>query len=105
VEDLHQSFLTTLNKIIEEHSEIAEEIDIAQIIADVTPDAVRLIKNTLVKSAKKMLKERRKLARGFEKRNLKRWAKKAKGVKSTVDVRAEGAGLELPYFVHDIKER
>nr|WP_320048705.1 DUF5677 domain-containing protein [uncultured Desulfuromonas sp.] len=75
MEDLHQSFLTTLNKMIEENPEIAEEIDIAQIIADVTPEAVRLIKNTLVKSAKKMLKERRKLARGFEKRNLKRWAK------------------------------
>lgn len=42
--------------------------------------------------------------------NRMEWAscfsKKAKGVKSTVDVRAVGgAGHELPYFVHDIKER
>lgn len=53
----------------------AEEIDIEQLIADVTPEAVDLIKGTLQKSAKKMLKERRALARGFEKRNIKRWSK------------------------------
>jgi hypothetical protein len=75
MEDLHQDFLKTLNEMIEKNPEKAEEIDIEQIIADVTPEAVRLIKNTLIKSAKKMLKERRKIARGFEKRNVKRWAK------------------------------
>lgn len=75
MDNLHQELLNALNKTIENNPEKAEDIDIEQIIADITPEAVRLIKYTLVKSAKKMLKERRKLANGFEKRNVKRWAK------------------------------
>jgi hypothetical protein len=75
VEDLQRAFLKTLNDMIEDNPEQAEEIDIGQLIADVTPEAVDLIKGSLQKTAKKMLKEHRALARGFEKRNIKRWSK------------------------------
>ncbi len=75
MEDLQQIFLKTLNDMIEANPTQAEEIDIDKLIADVTPEVVGLIKNTLQKSAKKMLKEHRALARGFEKRNIKRWSK------------------------------
>lgn len=61
--------------MIEANPTQAEEIDIEKLITDVTPEAVDLIKDTLQKSAKKMLKEHRTLARGFEKRNIKRWSK------------------------------
>jgi len=47
VEVLHQEFLKTLNKMIEKYPERAEEIDVEKILADVTPEAVRLIKSTL----------------------------------------------------------
>ena len=75
MEDLQQHFLKTLNDMLEGNPELAEDIDIEQLIADVTPEAVRLMKSTLQKSAKKMLKEHRTLASGFEKRNIKRWSK------------------------------
>jgi len=74
VEDLQQQFLKTLNEMIEENPELAEEIDVEKLIADITPEAVGLIKGTLLNSANKMLKEHRKLARGFKKRNIKRWS-------------------------------
>jgi len=61
--------------MIEANPTQAEEIDIDKLIANVTPEAVGLIKDTLQKSAKKMLKEHRALARKFEKRNIKRWSK------------------------------
>lgn len=75
METLHQGFLKKLNEMIEKNPVKADEIDIEQIIADATPEVVRLIKGSLVKSAKKMLKEHRKFSRDFEKRNVKRWAK------------------------------
>ena len=75
MEELQQAFLETLNDFIEKNPEKAEEIDIEQIVSDATPEVVHLIKDSLLKSANKMLKERRKLAKGFEKRNVKRWAR------------------------------
>lgn len=75
MKDLQQIFLKTLNDVIETNPAQAEEIDIEQLITDVTPKAVDSIKGALQKSAKKMLKEHRALARGFEKRNIKRWSK------------------------------
>jgi hypothetical protein len=47
VEDLQRAFLKTLNDMIEDNPEQAEEIDIGQLIADVTPEAVDLIKGSL----------------------------------------------------------
>lgn len=61
--------------MIEDEPAKAEEINIKKIIADITPEAVRLIKGSLIESSEKMLIERRKLARDFEKRNFKRWSK------------------------------
>lgn len=75
MDSLLQTLLESLNKIIEENPEKSEEIDIEQLIADITPEAVRLSKGSLMKSAGKMLKEHRRLSRGFEKRNVKRWSK------------------------------
>jgi len=75
VEDLQRIFLKTLNNIFENNPAQAEEIDIEQLIADVTPEAVELIKGTLQKTAQKMLKKHRALARDFEKRNIERWSK------------------------------
>ena len=43
MEFLHQEFLKTLNKIIEKNPERADKLDIEQIMADVTPEAVRSI--------------------------------------------------------------
>lgn len=75
MEKLHQEFLKILYNKIEENPGKADNIDVEKIIGNVTPNAVRLIKSRLVESATKMLKEHRKLARGFETRNAKRWAK------------------------------
>lgn len=75
MEDLHNAISATLNKLIEEYPEKAEEIDFERIIAEVTPEAVRLIKDTITKSAKKMLEDRRTRDQGFERRNIKRWSK------------------------------
>lgn len=55
--------------------EKVDEVDIEKLIADVTPEAVGLIKDSLRKSEKKMLKEHRALAREFEERNIERWSK------------------------------
>ncbi len=74
MDTLHKEFLKSLNEIIKEHPDKASDLDVESIISDVTPEAVRLIKSSLLKSAKKMLKERRKLASQFEKRNIKRWS-------------------------------
>ena len=75
METLQQILVKTLNDMIEANPAQAEEIDIDQLVANITPEVVDLIKSTLHKSAKKMLKEHRALAKGFEKRNIKRWSK------------------------------
>ena len=75
VEDLHQQFMKMLNEMIEKDSESGKEIDVEQLITGITQDTVNLMKSTLIKSSKKMLKEHRKLSSDFEKRNIKRWSK------------------------------
>jgi hypothetical protein len=75
VETLHKEFLKMLNEAIDKNPDKADKIDIESIISEVAPDAVKLIKGSLMKSAKGMLKERRKLSYQFEKRNIKRWEK------------------------------
>lgn len=61
MEHLHQEFLKTLNRIIEENPQKEEEIDIERLISNVTPEAVRSMKLTFIESSEKMLKDRRKL--------------------------------------------
>lgn len=75
MEKLQKAFLKTLNDLIVANPEQAGQIDINELIANVTPKAVDLIKGTLQESTKKMLEEHRALARGFEARNIKRWSK------------------------------
>lgn len=67
--------MDSLNERLEENPEVADEIDISELIAEITPDAVRLIKASLLESSAEMLKERRELSEGFVKRNNERWAK------------------------------
>ncbi|WP_198560022.1 DUF5677 domain-containing protein [Colwellia sp. Bg11-28] len=72
---LHKQFMDSLNERLKENPEVADEIDISELISEVTPDAVRLIKASLLESSAEMLKERRGLSEGFVKRNSERWAK------------------------------
>lgn len=72
---LHKEFLKMLNEAVDKNPDKADKIDIESIISEVTPDVVKLIKGSLMKSAKGMLKERRKLSNQFGKRNIKRWEK------------------------------
>jgi Family of unknown function (DUF5677) len=74
VDTLHNELLRTLAEIIEKDPSKASDLDIESIISDVTPETVELVKNSLLKSAKKMLKQRRKLADQFQKNNIKRWS-------------------------------
>jgi len=73
METLHKELLNKLYQTIEENPEIVDDLDIANIVENVTPEIVKSIKKSLVKSAQKMLKKRRKLAKAFEQRNIKRW--------------------------------
>lgn len=67
--------MNSLNDKLKDNPEIADEIDISELISEVTPDAVRLIKGSLLESSTEMLKERRELSDGFVQRNIERWAK------------------------------
>jgi len=75
VEELQKAFFKTLNDLKVANPEQTGQIDIKELVANVTPEAVALIKGTLQESTKKMLEEHRALARGFEARNIKRWSK------------------------------
>lgn len=75
MENLHRAFFKTLEDMMAANPEKVDEVDIEKLIADVTPEAVGLIKDSLRKSEKKMLKEHRALAREFEERNIERWSK------------------------------
>ena len=75
MEELQKAFFKTLNDLKVANPEQTGQIDIKELVANVTPEAVALIKGTLQESTKKMLEEHRALARGFEARNIKRWSK------------------------------
>ena len=75
MDTLHKEFIRTISEAVAANPEIADTLDVEGILARVTPNAVDLIKQSLAASANKMLKERRKLAKGFEQRNVRRWAK------------------------------
>ncbi|MFT6835307.1 MAG: hypothetical protein ACJA0H_001343 [Francisellaceae bacterium] len=72
---LHKQFMDSLNEKLKDNPEVAAEIDLYDLISEVTPDAVRLIKTSLLESSDEMLKERREIAKGFIQRNIERWAK------------------------------
>ncbi len=75
MDNLHKQFINSLNNKLKDNPEIADEIDISELISEVTPDAVRLIKASLLESSAEMLRERRELFDGFSQRNNERWAK------------------------------
>jgi hypothetical protein len=72
MDSLHKEFMKIL---VEKFPEQADEKSIERIISNVTPEAVRQIKSTLMNSSQDMLAERRRLSEGFQQRNIKRWAK------------------------------
>lgn len=74
MDNLHKEFLKVVAEKLEEHPDKADELDIEGIISDVTPEAVKLIKDSLINSAQDMLIERRSLSKEFEQRNIIRWA-------------------------------
>lgn len=75
MDTLHKEFLRLISEAVSANPEKANSLDVEDMIANVTPDAVKLIKESLMSSAQEMLKERRKLAKEFEQRNIGRWAK------------------------------
>jgi hypothetical protein len=75
VDDLHKQFMESLNEKLKDNPEVADEMDVSELISNVTLDAVRLIKASLLESSAEMLKERRELSEGFFQRNNERWAK------------------------------
>jgi hypothetical protein len=75
VDILHKQFMDSLNEKLKENPEIEDEIDFSELISEVTPEAVNLIKTSLLESSAVMLKERRELSEGFVQRNNERWAK------------------------------
>lgn len=72
---LHEGILKKINEIIEKNPEGFDELDLSEILMDASSSSAILLKRVLVKSAKGMLNERRKLSAGFIRRNIKRWAK------------------------------
>jgi hypothetical protein len=73
VDTLHKEFLKTLHRAVKKNPAIAEELDVADIIEKTTPEAVKIIKESLMNSAQEMLRERCKLSEEFEQRNIVRW--------------------------------
>ncbi len=73
MDTLHKEILKILHEAIEKNPEIAEELDLADVVEKATPEVVKIIKESLMNSAQEMLKERRKLAEEFKQRNIERW--------------------------------
>ncbi len=75
MDTLHKEFMKILTERLEKFPDKADEISIDKIIANVTPEAVKHIKKSLLNSAQGMLAERRRISKEFQQRNIKRWAK------------------------------
>ena len=94
MDTLHKEFLKTLQEAIKKKPAIAEELDITGVIEKTTPEAVKIIKESLMNSAQEMLRERRKLSEEFEQRNIERW-KEAFDILETHIVICTEAGEEF----------
>lgn len=73
MEILHTQLLKTLREAAEKSPQEIDSIDLQQMIENITPETVKIIKTSLENSTQEMLKERRDLAYEFEERNIKRW--------------------------------
>lgn len=74
MESLHKKFMAALEKIIKENPGKAENMDLSKIISNITLESASLVKESLIKSTKSMLQEKRKSNRSFCRLNLNRWA-------------------------------
>lgn len=74
MDTLHKELLKGLTVVLDENPSLVEEVDIENVINELTPEMVELISDSLRKSANGMLKERRKQSKKFIQRNIKRWA-------------------------------
>jgi len=74
LEIYNKMFEKLLEEQIKQNPEKAEELDITEIIKNVTPEAAENLKKTLSVSAQEMLNERRKLSSEFIERNCDRWS-------------------------------
>lgn len=75
MDNFHKQLMSSINEKLTDNPEIADEIDISELISEVTLDAVRLVKASLLESSTGMLKERRELSESFVQGNNERWAK------------------------------
>ena len=91
---MHRTFLKVIKELFEKNPESAEDVDIDDVIAEVTPKITRTIKNSLMSSAQKMLNERHRLDEGFRKRNIKRWKKGFDALETLIVICTE-AGEEI----------
>ena len=94
MDTLHKEFLKTLHEAVKKNPAIAEELDITDVIEKTTPEAVKIIKESLMNSAQEMLREKRKLSEEFEQRNIERW-KEAFDILETHIVICTEAGEEF----------
>jgi len=75
VEILHKEFLRVLDETTDINLDKLNEIEIENIMSKLTSNIANMLKDSLMKSEKEMLKERRKLSNQFMKDNIKRWDK------------------------------
>lgn len=71
---LEKQLLKTLREAAEKAPQGVDSIDLNELIEEVTPDAIEIVKSSLANSTQQMLKERRKQTYEFEQRNIKRWS-------------------------------
>ena len=73
MQTFHNQLLKVISEMEEADPERNRDIDIANIISEITPEIVENLKKSLQKSTGQILRERRRLSAEFEERNIDRW--------------------------------
>lgn len=73
MELFHRQLMSFISGVAEGDPARYEHLDVEELISDVTPEIVERLRESLQKSADKMLLDRRKLSKEFETRNADRW--------------------------------
>lgn len=70
----HNALLEHIEKLFNENSDLANEVDIEGVIDNLIPEMAAIVKKRLIDSTNKMLREHRSLSDEFVTRNISRWA-------------------------------
>jgi hypothetical protein len=70
---MHKAFLKLIEELLEKNPEKAKDIDVKDVLTEVTPSITKTIKDSLMNSAEEMLNQRHRRHERFRKRNIKRW--------------------------------